>query len=455
MRRWLSIFGVFGALGTAACGIEKPSAERETIFTASLTVPTANALPRCTSNLGGTVAYVRATSSLVTCSGGRWCEIDCKASDAGDVAYATTSETLLACVDKKWIPISLPQGPQGAQGETGPQGETGAQGPQGETGPQGPQGETGAQGSQGETGPQGATGAQGETGAQGPRGLPGKDATGAPLAAPIATGDLASYPATFRINAANVLEVTQLGFELVLVQPQLREYGGAPKLTARLVTEPSDLIYKSAASGATLPRVVVEVKDRERAVVMLSLRGDATVSNTVTTFVEGPSRAPRVAFTLTFSDVTVADANHQEWSSRAFAHPVPPSALAFRLAGLLPPEPGLIDATSFAAPSQDDTELGASSVTFPLNASLLPLMSAVSTAAVYPDASVQLFAGRVLRGSFAFTGAVPTKVAFAFPDTTLTFTAQSVSWVDPQVSPPKTGGETPGGGWETPTGGGG
>jgi hypothetical protein len=56
------------------------------------------------------------------------------------------------------VPINLPNGTQGIQGDTGPQG------PQGNTGPQGVQGDTGPQGN---TGPQGTTGPQGDTGPQG------------------------------------------------------------------------------------------------------------------------------------------------------------------------------------------------------------------------------------------------------------------------------------------------
>jgi hypothetical protein len=75
-------------------------------------------------------------------------------------------------------------------------------------------------------------------------------------------------------------------------------------------------------------------------------------------------------------------------------------------------------------------------VTFTLGPTLLPLLSAVSTATVYPEAAVGLYRGSFLVGTFGYTNARPTKVAFAFPDVTLTFAADSMSWT-PTAMPPR------------------
>lgn len=81
--------------------------------------------------------------------------------------------------------FTIPQGAQGAKGDTGPQGEQGVKGdagPQGVPGPEGPQGpqgepgpkgDAGEQGPKGDIGPQGPQGPQGEPGEQGPKGDPG------------------------------------------------------------------------------------------------------------------------------------------------------------------------------------------------------------------------------------------------------------------------------------------
>lgn len=63
--------------------------------------------------------------------------------------------------------LTLPRGPQGAQGQKG---DTGPQGPKGDTGPQGP---TGPEGLKGDTGPAGRDGAQGPQGVQGIQGPKG------------------------------------------------------------------------------------------------------------------------------------------------------------------------------------------------------------------------------------------------------------------------------------------
>lgn len=73
--------------------------------------------------------------------------------------------------------LTLPRGPQGAQGkkgDTGPQGPKGDTGPQGPTGPEGMKGDTGAagaQGPQGDRGPQGIQGPKGDKGDKGESGV--------------------------------------------------------------------------------------------------------------------------------------------------------------------------------------------------------------------------------------------------------------------------------------------
>jgi hypothetical protein len=184
------------ALGSAGCGDQDPGSAPSIalpspvngVYSLQIEAATPSALPKCTSALAGTVAYVASPASLWACSGGNWCEINCTTSSAGDVAYASSTQTLVACVSSTWTPVALPKGaqgdagppgPQGPQGDagttgaTGAQGSAGAQGPQGIPGATGATGATGPQGSQGDAGATGATGPQGATGAQGAQGIPG------------------------------------------------------------------------------------------------------------------------------------------------------------------------------------------------------------------------------------------------------------------------------------------
>ncbi len=128
------------------------------VYSVDIEANAPSGLPKCTSSLAGTVAYVTSPVGLWSCSGGSWCPINCTQGSAGDVAYASSTQTLVACVSSAWTPVALPQGPKGGQGDAGPQG---AQGPQGPTGP------TGATGPQGPAGPQGIQGVQGVSGAPG------------------------------------------------------------------------------------------------------------------------------------------------------------------------------------------------------------------------------------------------------------------------------------------------
>jgi hypothetical protein len=205
LRAWVGSVAA-GAVGIAAgsgCGEQETSpsvlAAPNGSYKIGIESSTPSSLPKCTSALAGTVAYVSSSSTLWTCSGGNWCEIDCTTSGAGDVAYASSTQTLLACASGAWTKVALPQGlagpqgdagppgpqgatglqgatgPQGAAGSQGPAGDAGSQGPTGPTGEAGPQGPQGLQGPEGNTGPQGPQGPQGlgEAGPQGPQGLPG------------------------------------------------------------------------------------------------------------------------------------------------------------------------------------------------------------------------------------------------------------------------------------------
>jgi hypothetical protein len=149
--------------------------------------PAAGAVGLVTSATDAGVAY-----SLYRCGGdgGSWSPITCNVGQAGSVAYIPgTPSTLFVCVNLAWMPVAIPAGPAGPQGDAGPQGVSGPQGPQGDagaqgaTGPQGPAGPTGPQGDTGATGPEGdagATGAQGLAGSQGPQGLQGPQGDAGP-----------------------------------------------------------------------------------------------------------------------------------------------------------------------------------------------------------------------------------------------------------------------------------
>ena len=101
------------------------------------------ALPRCTGNLSGTVAFVASPPLLLECRGDRWREIECTTGNAGTVAYASRTQTLVACVSGTWTQIPIPSGTPGSQG---PAGEPGPRGPSGDAGPPGQTGATGPQG---------------------------------------------------------------------------------------------------------------------------------------------------------------------------------------------------------------------------------------------------------------------------------------------------------------------
>ena len=113
------------------------------VLTIGITAGGVAALPRCTGNLSGTVAFVASPPMLLECRGGGWREIDCTTGNAGAVAYASRTQTLVACVSGTWTQVPIPSGspgPQGPAGGPGPQGPAGDAGPPGQTGATGPQG---------------------------------------------------------------------------------------------------------------------------------------------------------------------------------------------------------------------------------------------------------------------------------------------------------------------------
>jgi hypothetical protein len=107
------------------------------VYTIALTAPSAGALPKCTSALSGTTAYVQSPASLWSCIANTWVPIPCTTVTGGAVAYSSATQTLLACVSGQWTVISLPTGPQGPQGPQGDAGPQGPPGPQGDAGPPG------------------------------------------------------------------------------------------------------------------------------------------------------------------------------------------------------------------------------------------------------------------------------------------------------------------------------
>src|SRR5215471_5509688 len=75
------------------------------VYTIALTAPTIGGLPKCTSALSGTTAYVQSPPSLYSCIAGTWVPIPCLTVAGGAVAYSSATQTLLACVSGQWTPI--------------------------------------------------------------------------------------------------------------------------------------------------------------------------------------------------------------------------------------------------------------------------------------------------------------------------------------------------------------
>jgi Collagen triple helix repeat (20 copies) len=167
------------------------------VYSVTVVASTVSGLPKCTSALYGTTAYVQSPVGLYSCQAGVWVPIPCLTIGAGAVAYASASQTLLACVSGQWTQVVFPQGPQGAPGPKGATGDAGPPGPKGAngaTGAIGAMGTTGATGSTGATGATGSTGATGATGSQGPKGDAG--AVSLVVQVPVSQGAACAYGGT-------------------------------------------------------------------------------------------------------------------------------------------------------------------------------------------------------------------------------------------------------------------
>jgi hypothetical protein len=185
--RWIvlaAVASLVSACTNQASPIEGPSAAPTSdVYTVTVVASTFSSLPKCTSALYGTTAYVQSPIGLYSCQAGAWLPIPCLTIGAGAVAYASGSQTLLACVSGQWTQVALPKGATGDAGQPGPKGATGATGAtgaNGATGATGPQGATGATGSPGPAGPTGPKGDTGDAGQPGPSGPGPTGATGAP-----------------------------------------------------------------------------------------------------------------------------------------------------------------------------------------------------------------------------------------------------------------------------------
>src|SRR5260221_529767 len=80
--------------GSTSGGSVVPPGDAYSITVEALT---SSSLPKCSSSLAGTTAYVQSPVSLYSCQGSAWVPIPCATLVAGAVAYATASQTLLAC----------------------------------------------------------------------------------------------------------------------------------------------------------------------------------------------------------------------------------------------------------------------------------------------------------------------------------------------------------------------
>ena len=152
-------------VGAAAVGCatreEDASAPADGVFSIGLTAGTPASLPKCTSSLSGTTAFVQNPAGLWSCLASTWVQIPCTTALASAVAYSSSTKTLVGCVSGQWTLIPLANGPTGPQGATGATGAMGATGTTGPAGPAGASGPTGATGPQGSAGPPGATGPTG------------------------------------------------------------------------------------------------------------------------------------------------------------------------------------------------------------------------------------------------------------------------------------------------------
>src|SRR3954468_10079598 len=73
-------------VGCTGPGTESPDADDTSVVEVGLTVATVNALPKCTTALGGTTALVTTPQlSLWTCGAGAWLPIPCTRLNGGTV----------------------------------------------------------------------------------------------------------------------------------------------------------------------------------------------------------------------------------------------------------------------------------------------------------------------------------------------------------------------------------
>src|SRR5215831_7655666 len=168
-RSWAALAFPIGLVASGCNGAPPSPADEQpgTIKSVALAVTVSGDLPKCTSAIAGSTAYVQSPSGLWYCNGNTWTPIPCATLMAGAVAYASASQTLYACAAGTWAAIPLQAGPQGP---AGPKGDPGPAGPIGAMGASGP---PGAPGSEGPAGPSGPSGPIGDVGPQGPAGPAG------------------------------------------------------------------------------------------------------------------------------------------------------------------------------------------------------------------------------------------------------------------------------------------
>jgi uncharacterized protein YjbI with pentapeptide repeats len=115
------VISIAGSL-TVGCGAqqEAPQASSTDPYVVALQVSAPSALPKCTSSLAGTTAYVASPAGLWSCSGTAWNPIPCTNAVAGAVAYASATKTLWSCVSGLWTQVALGvPGPPGKDGNAG------------------------------------------------------------------------------------------------------------------------------------------------------------------------------------------------------------------------------------------------------------------------------------------------------------------------------------------------
>ena len=136
-----SLAACHGSAPSSAATVAKPDGD---VYAVTVEALTLGGLPKCSSSLAGTTAYVQSPTSLYSCLASAWVPIPCLSISAGAVAYASASQTLLACASGQWTVVPLPQGPTGPAGAMGAPGTTGNVGAPGANGAPGAMGGAGA-----------------------------------------------------------------------------------------------------------------------------------------------------------------------------------------------------------------------------------------------------------------------------------------------------------------------